>query len=193
MVGLRAMLKIRRVLNCWLELHRDFGLASEEPKNVDGPLCMWAATGDLDNFSEETNEPVINAQLVLQYPSKTVRFQTITAVLALLLIAGAGCYYDVEEDLTTGQPCMTKDRSYRDHILPILENRCYKCHSADTNLGNITLEGYDAVKRYVDNQRLLGTIRHESGFAPMPLNETMLPPCQISTISAWIDDGALNN
>jgi hypothetical protein len=75
----------------------------------------------------------------------------------------------------------------------MLENRCYKCHGEGLNLGNVTLEGYDNLRRFVDNGRFFGAVRHEAGFSPMPQNEMMLSDCNITKIEAWIAEGAPNN
>lgn len=103
------------------------------------------------------------------------------------------CYYDVEEDFITDSTCDVSTVTYSDQILEILSNRCYKCHSAALNLGNITLEGYDRLRVQVDNGRLLGAIRRENGFSPMPQNEAMLSQCDIDLLATWVAEGAQNN
>ena len=90
-------------------------------------------------------------------------------------------------------PCQDDMVSYEDQVIPILENNCYGCHGAGVNTGGVTLEGYQNLKRFVDNGRFLGAVKHESGFAPMPQNASKLSDCQISQLEAWIDDGAENN
>ncbi|NND31057.1 MAG: hypothetical protein HKN76_00610 [Saprospiraceae bacterium] len=112
----------------------------------------------------------------------------------LILVSTQACYYDVEEDFSMGgNECMTDGITYSGDIVSILSNRCYKCHAANLNLGDITLEGYNKLKIYVDNGRLLGAIRRENGFSPMPQNEAMLPDCDILKIETWISNGAPNN
>ena len=105
----------------------------------------------------------------------------------------ASCYYDVEEDFVMGSDCSTENVTYSNEILNIISNRCYKCHATSLNLGNVTLEGYNKIRIYVDNGRLLGAIRRENGFSPMPQNEAMLPNCDIMKIETWINQGAPNN
>jgi hypothetical protein len=61
------------------------------------------------------------------------------------------------------------------------------------NTGNITLEGHAQLLQHINSGRLLGAIRHESGFLPMPQNASKLPSCDISKIEQWILDGAPNN
>lgn len=119
--------------------------------------------------------------------------RTFLLLTTLLILGLTGCYYDVEEDFKKMVDCNTDGVSYTNDIVPILQNRCYKCHAEGLNLGNVTLEGYDRLKLLVNSGRFLGAIRRDPGFSPMPQNEAMLPDCQIMKISAWIEAGAPNN
>lgn len=114
-------------------------------------------------------------------------------MLLLTLVLVAGCYYDVEEELYPTLECDTGNMSYTNDILPIIQNNCYTCHNQGSNFGGVTLEGYESLKAYVDNGRLLGAIRHESGFSPMPKNAPQLVECNIEKIEAWINAGAPDN
>jgi hypothetical protein len=67
------------------------------------------------------------------------------------------------------------------------------CHNAASNFGNIKLETYEQVVQRVEDGRLLGAIRHESGFSPMPQGNPKLSDCQIAQIEAWIDEGYPQN
>ena len=110
-----------------------------------------------------------------------------------MLILSIGCHYDVEEDLVVRSDCDTTEVSYSRDILPIIEGRCYKCHAASLNLGGITLEGYGRLIIQINSGRLIGAVRRESGFSPMPQNENMLNECNIKMLEAWIDNGAPDN
>lgn len=105
----------------------------------------------------------------------------------------AGCYYDVEEELYPKTDCDTSAVTYSATVQPIISNRCYVCHGAGINLGNVTLEGYDNIKNYALNGDLLGAIKHQPGYSPMPQSGGMLPDCEIQKIEAWIAGGALQN
>jgi hypothetical protein len=107
-------------------------------------------------------------------------------------IAVAGCYYDVEEDLYPSD-CNLNAVTYQSTIAPIMTAYCLGCHSTAANLGSVRLEGYDAVKTYVNNGRLLGAIKHSPGFSPMPKDSPKIPSCAISQLEQWIAEGALNN
>lgn len=112
---------------------------------------------------------------------------------AVLILSLTSCYYHVEEELYPTLECQTMDVTYSNQVLSIIQSNCYQCHDAIQNFGNITLEGYEELKKYVDNGQLLGTLRHEPGFSPMPKNEPPLLDCDIEKIEAWIDAGAPNN
>lgn len=111
--------------------------------------------------------------------------------LTSLLITG--CYYDNEEDLYPENTCVTSNMSYSNNILPILEDNRYSCHSQVSNQGGVTLEGYNNLKSYVDNGKLIGVINHQSGFPAMPQGVSKLGQCQIDKIEAWVDQGSPNN
>ena len=104
-----------------------------------------------------------------------------------------GCYYDKEEEIYPTIECSTEDMSFQADILPIITNNCYSCHDAANNFGGITLEGYDKLIAFVNNDQLIGAIKHSSGFSPMPKNAAQLLECEIEKIEAWITNGALDN
>jgi hypothetical protein len=67
------------------------------------------------------------------------------------------------------------------------------CHSTENHSAGVILDTYDGTKIIADNGSLLGVIKHESGFSPMPKNAPQLDPCTIRIVQLWVDDGALNN
>lgn len=105
----------------------------------------------------------------------------------------SACYYDVEETLYAGLECETESVQYSDEVRLILDNSCMICHNAASNFGNIKLETYEQVVLRVEDGRLLGAIRHEEGYSPMPQGNPKLSDCQISQIEAWIDAGYPQN
>ena len=115
-------------------------------------------------------------------------------ILALALLAGS-CYYDVEEELYPSGNCNTANVKFSATILPILQEQCYACHTNATKSlgGGISLEGYTNLKPYVTNGKFLGSIKHQSGYVPMPDNSPKLSSCRISQIEKWIADGANND
>jgi hypothetical protein len=105
----------------------------------------------------------------------------------------SSCYYDSEEDLYPDTGCNTENLSYQANIVPILERNCYVCHSVAANTAGITLEGHAKLLEQVTNGQLLGAIRHEPGFTPMPQGASKLISCDIMKIETWIANGAPNN
>lgn len=117
----------------------------------------------------------------------------LTAGFTLALLF-TGCYYDVEEELYPSIDCDTEQMSYANDILPIIQDNCYQCHRQNGNQGaGIVLEGYTNLAVYVESGQLLGVVKHQSGFSPMPKNAPQLPSCNIEKIEAWIMAGAENN
>lgn len=118
----------------------------------------------------------------------------IAITLIACLFSAAGCYYDNEEELyPSGGNCTTDNMSYSQDILPILQSNCYVCHSAAARQGNIVLEGHAALLQRVNSGQLLGAIKHQPGFSPMPQGQPQLSDCIIAKIESWVTDGALNN
>ena len=112
--------------------------------------------------------------------------------MALLM---AGCYWDnVETLFPDGGLCDTLDVSFTSDVIPILSNNCYSCHShsnAPDFANGLSLEDYEDVAAMSD--RIVGAIKQNEGFMPMPLGEEPLDSCQIETIEAWVNQGSLNN
>jgi len=121
-----------------------------------------------------------------------MKLRSLFLILGLTWLTTA-CYYDVEEELYPTLECSTDNINYSEEVLAIISTNCYSCHNAASNFGNITLEGYAALKARVDNGQLLKVIRHESGVSPMPQNQPQLVACDIAKIEAWVAAGAPNN
>lgn len=112
--------------------------------------------------------------------------------LSLSVVLLNACYYDVEEELY-GNVCIDLPATYSGAVLEVLQVNCYQCHSAETNFGDVNLEGYEQLKIYVDNGSFVGTIDHMSGFSAMPQDRPKMLECDINLIKSWVDNGALNN
>ena len=115
----------------------------------------------------------------------------------------AACSYTNSADTLT--PCnLPQTVSYQVDVLPILKQQCYRCHSADKykslSANTLNMEDFATLKYYAtpangrDNvSYLVGNIRHDAGFVAMPNDGGKLSDCEIATIKAWVDAGALNN
>jgi hypothetical protein len=82
---------------------------------------------------------------------------------------------------------------YSNTVSVIISQNCLRCHANSIKKGWVTLEGYDHLKKYVDNHKLLGAIGHLKGYRGMPKHSNQLPQDEICKIKFWVDKGALNN
>jgi len=115
---------------------------------------------------------------------------TITVIgLALM----QGCTYDKGMLVPLINCPDTLNISFASKIRPLLQANCFSCHGNGVGEGNISLDTYDQVKQVAISGRLLGSISHSSGFAPMPQGAGKLNDCNIIAVSAWIREGTQNN
>jgi len=123
----------------------------------------------------------------------------ITKAFIILLIAIlTGCYYDNEETLYTqvSTTCDLANVTFTATVKPILQASCLSCHSnskANNSGGGIKLENFADVQTQAKNGKLMGTVKHSSGFQAMPLGGGMISDCEINQLQKWIDNGILNN
>lgn len=113
--------------------------------------------------------------------------------IIVLVLGFSSCYYDIEEDLYPDYGCDLTNIRYSSDIVPLLNRYCYSCHSQSAKLGNIILEGYDQMIKYVNDGSLIGSIRHDAGWKLMPEDAPKIPDCDIMKITEWINSGKLNN
>lgn len=112
-------------------------------------------------------------------------------ISGLLLLSS--CYYDNYDDLATDpNACDTLNMTYSADVAPIMSQSCVSCHGGGAPAGNISLETYSEVKVQADNGKLLGTIKHQSGYSPMPKGQSQLSECDINKVEAWINQGTKN-
>lgn len=89
--------------------------------------------------------------------------------------------------------CDTTNVTYSGTIQQTLAKYCVNCHSGSSPQGGIALATYNEVKVKVLDQSLLGAVKHQSGYSPMPKNSSRLPDCELKQIQIWVDNGALND
>jgi mono/diheme cytochrome c family protein len=83
--------------------------------------------------------------------------------------------------------------SYKEDINPIIIQNCFVCHSNNSSISPISLEGYNNLLFYAESGSLVGSIKHLSGYSPMPKGASKMTDCNIAKIEAWIAQGALDN
>lgn len=92
---------------------------------------------------------------------------------------------------TIAGACSTTNMSFSKDVLPIFTSSCNGCHNAVAPSAGINLTTYSGVLSV--SSRIIGSITHAAGYAPMPTATIKLTDCEISKISAWINQGNLNN
>ncbi len=108
------------------------------------------------------------------------------------------CYKDKLSELYVGAdlftPCDTVSTvSYSNHILPLMENYCFSCHSGTAPSSSFRIDTHASLQQYaLTNNELLGHLEGSGGWSQMPQN-FQLNQCQIRQFEIWIADGALNN
>lgn len=85
--------------------------------------------------------------------------------------------------------CDSTKFAYSADISKIIATNCISCH----NSGNVLLNSHSSVQTYALNGRLMGALKHLSGYQPMPNSTNFLSDCELKKIQKWIDNGAPNN
>ncbi len=83
--------------------------------------------------------------------------------------------------------------SFHDDILPITNKYCLGCHSSRVPSAGYKYETYNDFVKSIQNNTFLGTINHDAGFNPMPLNGGRVSQCEIDYIEQWITEGFPDN
>ena len=119
-------------------------------------------------------------------------------LLPLSLVAlFSSCYYDNMDEVYPYAGLFTvcdttSVTSYATHIMPILQNNCYSCHSGSNVSGGVTLDTYTGVSSAAGNGSLTGSVYHNVGFTAMPPN-LQIDSCSMKQIKKWVDAGHPNN
>ena len=119
-------------------------------------------------------------------------------VLAAIVAGGimfylSGCAKESADRLSAGSTCDTTNVSYSKQILPILQDNCYTCHQGSAASSGIDLSNFSTLQAHVANGDLVSAVTHNGKVTPMPYELPQLPSCEVNTIVAWVDQGALNN
>lgn len=84
--------------------------------------------------------------------------------------------------------CDSSHVTYYGSVFPIFEANCLSCHAPPAPQAGIDLTDFQDVAFLAQNGKLLGAIRHETGFVPMPQDAPQLTDCEIGIIQKWIND-----
>ena len=120
-----------------------------------------------------------------------IRISLISVFTALLL---SSCYYDNYQELYPQQDsCDTTNVTFSGYVWPVINSNCTGCHSSSVPSGNVSLSNYNEIVTAAANGSLMGTIRHEAGYSPMPKGGGKLTDCEIKKLEIWIADGTPDN
>lgn len=110
-----------------------------------------------------------------------------------MLAWSSGCSYSHGPEPV---PCNdTKPATYAAVIAPIIESKCLQCHGAtvyQTLGGGNDYSSYQSLTKQ-SATLIMGSIRHDPGYDPMPKGLAKISDCDIARIKAWIDAGQPNN
>jgi hypothetical protein len=84
--------------------------------------------------------------------------------------------------------CDSTNVTYTNSIDPILQAWCIGCHGGSNPSNGLNLDTYDNAKACAQSNRLMGAIKHETGYYPMP-KPGQLSSCEISLFQKWINLG----
>lgn len=90
----------------------------------------------------------------------------------------------------TCDDCDTTNVTFSKNVKPIIQNNCQGCHSGSNAPYGILLTNYNEINTRVQTGQLLGAIRHEPIYFPMPLGQPKLNQCLIDQIVIWVENGA---
>ena len=79
--------------------------------------------------------------------------------------------------------------TYEADAKAVLDANCATagCHASGSPVGS--LANYSDAKTMAENGRIIGAIKHESGFSPMPKGQSKMSDEDIESIEQWIVDG----
>lgn len=89
--------------------------------------------------------------------------------------------------------CDTTSITFSGNVWPIVNNKCFGCHSGSNPGGNIFLRNYADVLTVAENGKLWGAVNHQAGYSPMPKNLPKLSECELAVFRIWMEEGSLDN
>lgn len=104
------------------------------------------------------------------------------------------CKKEKAEDPITQDPAQCDPVSFATDVQPILNNNCAfsGCHSQASSADGINLSSHSGATA-VGTNKLVGSIKHDNGYSPMPKNSPKLSASDIKKIECWVLDGRPNN
>jgi hypothetical protein len=127
-------------------------------------------------------------------------------VLVLVLLFSNCVFKKADKDyavVVTPPACDTANVSFANKVLPFLTSNCTQsgCHNSTDQANGMVLDTYDGAKAVALNKksgisRLIGSINQwttPTTFYAMPKGGSKLDSCSINKVTAWVNQGLLNN
>lgn len=89
--------------------------------------------------------------------------------------------------------CDSTSFTFSGTIQPMFSKYCKGCHNTALQSGGYSFDTYQGILVPVQAGRLLGALRHETGYKPMPQGGSKLSDCEIKQIEKWIAGGSPDN
>lgn len=95
-----------------------------------------------------------------------------------------------KDDEKVGE-CTTLQVTYNKDVAPIFNQNCAtsECHSAAQAAAGFVLDDYINSRLAAMGGRLIGSIKHQSGFSAMPKGGSKLNNEDIQIINCWVEAG----
>jgi cytochrome c5 len=75
-----------------------------------------------------------------------------------------------------------------------MDQNCNVCHATGSTAGGgIVLDTHAGTSSVAQSGRLIGAVRHESGYSAMPKNGNQLDDCSILKLEIWVSEGSPDN
>jgi cytochrome c553 len=114
------------------------------------------------------------------------------SISILIISACANDKYDDQPEPEPQAPCTTctpEEITYSNTVAGLLDRSCTNCHGGSFPSGGVSLNSYAQAKSNGESGALLGTIKHQSPFSPMPQGSNKWSDADIAKIEAWINNG----
>jgi cytochrome c553 len=112
------------------------------------------------------------------------KFVSSIMVLSFVTFAFVSC-----DKYQKGYDCTGNIPTYNNDIKPIYDANCATsgCHSSQYHSSGIDLSNYSGASA-ANNDAILGSVEHGSGYSAMPKNAAKLSDTQIKKIYCWMQN-----
>ena len=95
--------------------------------------------------------------------------------------------------ITNMDTVITFKIAYNPEVKDFMQFHCTGCHDTGNDKSDVDFDTYAELKAAIDNGSILGVIKHESGWEPMPQSFPKLVNEEVKFLEDWIDNGLPEN